>query len=154
MLGNTYGAALLAVGRPRAAAAGWLAKVVGIAVLVPLGFYVAEARQAGLGFFGAVLGFAASELMRYAASLVACRALAPTSVRSDVWLTLMVTGISSLGALFEWWLRDTGVNVVLRSLLIATVVTLAWLPVGGPMLSERLAQRRARRAQHDASAGS
>jgi len=146
VLGNTYGAALWATGHSRAAAAASFAKVVGIAVLLPLGFYLGEAHAPGLGFPGAVLGFAVSELMRYLASAVACRSLVSTRAGSDTWMFLAVAVAGSAGALLEWWLRVLELHVVLRSLIIAVVVSLAWLPVGWPLIRERLARRRARRA--------
>lgn len=146
VLGNTYGAALLAADMPRGVAAGSFAKVLAMAVLIPLGFYVGEAQQVGLGFPGAVLGYAASEAVRYVVCTAACRSLGVTGVRNDVRLTLVVGTVGGLGAVFEWWLRDVGVHVVLRSGLIALVVSLAFVPLAGPLLRERLARRRAHRA--------
>jgi hypothetical protein len=147
VLGNTYGAALLAADLPRGVAAGSFAKVLAMAALIPAGFFAGEAQGPGLGFPGAVLGYAVAEGVRYAVCARACRELKLTGVRNDARLTLVVAVTGGLGAVFEAWLSGLGLHVVLRALLIALVVTLAWSPLGWPLLRERLARRRARRAE-------
>ncbi|MCA9537089.1 MAG: oligosaccharide flippase family protein [Myxococcales bacterium] len=148
VLGNTYGAALLAADLPRGVAAGSFAKVLAMAGFIPLGFYLGEAQGAGLGFPGAVLGYAVAEAVRYVVCTAACRELELTGVPNDLRLSVVVAVTGGLGALFEAWLRAAEVHVVLRAALIALVVTLAWLPLGLPLLRARLALRRERRALH------
>lgn len=148
VLGNTYGAALLAADLPRGVAAGSFAKVLAMAGFIPLGFYLGEAQGAGLGFPGAVLGYAVAEAVRYVVCTAACRELELTGVPNDLRLSAVVAVTGGLGALFEAWLRAAEVHVVLRAALIALVVTLAWLPLGLPLLRARLALRRERRALH------
>lgn len=148
VLGNTYGAALLASDLPRGVAAGSFAKVLAMAVLIPAGFYVGEARHPGLGFPGAVLGYAVAEAVRYAVCAYACRELQLTGLRGDARLSLVVALTGGLGAFLEAGLRALELHVVLRSAVIALVITLAWAPLGSPLLRDRLAQRRARRAAH------
>ena len=52
-----------------------------------------------------------------------------------------------LGAILEYYMRTAEMNVVLRSLIIAVVITAAWAPFGWPLLRAKLEARRARREQ-------
>jgi O-antigen/teichoic acid export membrane protein len=86
----TNGQALLALGRPKWIAAGSFAKLCGMVVLIPLGFW-------WLGFPGAVLGFTASEAFKYALSLMGAHRANLEGYRQDLTLSLLVVATTVLG---------------------------------------------------------
>jgi O-antigen/teichoic acid export membrane protein len=94
----TNGQALLALGKPKWIAAGSAAKLVGMAVLITVG-------QWTLGFPGAVIGFAVSEVFRYALSLVGAHMSRLKGYRQDFLLTVLVglTTLLGLGARALIW---------------------------------------------------
>jgi O-antigen/teichoic acid export membrane protein len=141
VMGTTYGAALLAADRPRSLAAGSLAKLVLMSILIPLGFHMGEARQVGLGFPVAVLGYALSEVARYVVCWRACRSLGVSGSRGDFKSMLLVAVVGGLGGVLEAWMRHLELNVLLRAAVITVVVSLGFLPLAGPLLRERLSRR-------------
>jgi O-antigen/teichoic acid export membrane protein len=86
----TNGAALLAQGRPKWVAAGSAAKFAGMVVLIPTGLAL-------FGFRGAVLGFAASELFRYAVSLAGAHRSQLRGYKQDAVLTGLIVLTVGLG---------------------------------------------------------
>jgi O-antigen/teichoic acid export membrane protein len=142
-IGETYGAALLATGRPQWMSASHLAKVVAMVALLPLGFYLGELWQEGGGFPGAVLGYSASELMRYLTAAVYCRRIGLSGWRSDLRAAAQVVAIGSLGAFAEVAMANAGIHPLVRGLVIAVGVTLLWLPSGYPVARAWLDQHRA-----------
>ncbi len=91
-LAGPPGSAAMALGKPRWLAQGNGAKVVGIALLVPLGFHLAD-------FPGAVAGFASAELMRYGILTFGVREWGLGTLRRDLLLSLMVAASAFAG----WW---------------------------------------------------
>lgn len=87
VLESANGAALIAHGRVSWVAAGSSAKLAGMLLLLPLGFYLA-------GFPGALAGLAASELARYAASSVGVRSRGLGVLLLDGSMTALVAGTS------------------------------------------------------------
>lgn len=147
IVGNTYGVALFASGVPKWVSLGAFFKVVGMAVFIPLGFWLGDTYFDGAGFQGAVLGFSASELLRYLVAMGSCAALGLKGWGQDVKLTLLIALSGTLGGALEYWMRAGEHNVVLRSAIIAVFVTVFWWPLGWPLLKARLDARRARRAE-------
>lgn len=143
IVGNTYGAALIASDRTRVPALGSFAKVVAMAVFIPLGFHLGAARGSGLAFPGAVAGFAAAEVVRYLVCMAGCREFGIRGFAVDLRLTVVVAVTAALGAFVEATCRARSIPVVPRAALIALVVSLAWAPLALPLLRERLARRNA-----------
>jgi O-antigen/teichoic acid export membrane protein len=88
----TNGSALLALGRPKWVAAASAAKLVGMALLIPLGMSL-------YGFRGAVIAFAASEVFRYAVSALGARTSGLRVYKQDLVLTFAVVSTSIVGLL-------------------------------------------------------
>ena len=86
----TNGSALLALGRPKWVAAASAAKLAGMMLLIPLGMSL-------YGFRGAVLGFAASEIFRYAISALGTLTSGLRVYKQDLFLTLAVAITTLLG---------------------------------------------------------
>lgn len=146
IVGNTYGVALFANGVPKWVSLSALCKVIGMAVFIPVGFYLGEASFEGGGFPGAVCGFAASEGLRYFVCMVACSYMGLKGWLRDAQVTLLVAVSGGLGALLEYWMRAGEYNILLRSAIITVFVTVFWWPLGWPLVKGRLEARRARRA--------
>ncbi|HEX9298372.1 MAG TPA: oligosaccharide flippase family protein [Polyangiaceae bacterium] len=96
----TNGCALLAKGRPKWIAAGSAAKLCGMAILIPAGFAL-------YGFFGAVLGFAASELFRYLVSVLGAARATLRGFKQDLVLTGFVAATTLLGFAARELVRGT-----------------------------------------------
>lgn len=122
VLEATNGAALLARGQANWTAACSAAKLVGMAVMIPLGY-------AWGGFPGAVIGLATSEVLKYAVSAYAAsRAGLPGRSQE-----LLHTGWVFVTALFGWWLANTAYAAhwsrFAEALLVLAGVTIAWAPL-------------------------
>jgi O-antigen/teichoic acid export membrane protein len=124
----TNSSAALASGQPRWVAAGNFSKLIGMVALMPLGFYLG-------GFPGALIGFVASELLRYAASALAAYKLKLPALRQDLGFTLVVAG-SSLAAWFSArMVAALGLHTMVQALAVFVVATLCWLPWLWPYLT-------------------
>jgi O-antigen/teichoic acid export membrane protein len=99
------GQALLALGRPKWIAAGSFAKLCGMVVLIPVGFW-------WLGFPGAVLGFTASEVFKYALSLIGAQKANLNGYRQDFVFTLLVGATTALGFAAREAARRVGVTAL------------------------------------------
>ncbi len=119
---STHGAALLARGDARSVAAGSLAKLVGMAVLVPAGYLL-------FGFPGALVAYTLSEPLRYAVSVVAVSRIGLSEWRTDAVLTACVAATGGLGAWAAAAMKTRGAPPVVEALGVAAVVTLAWAPI-------------------------
>lgn len=118
-----YGSALLAKGRSDLVALGSAARLVGMALLIPTG-------QLWLGFPGAVAGFAASELGRYAVMAGAGSRLGVSGWRDDARLSVRWLTVAGVAWATARGLETTGAPVPLVALAIAAVVSLGWLSHG------------------------
>jgi hypothetical protein len=132
--------AALAAGQPRWVAAGHFAKLIGMLALMPLGYHLG-------GFPGALIGFVASELMRYAASAMAAYKLKLPALMQDLGFTVVVA-VSSFAA---WCgarlLEGMGMHTAVQALGVFVIATLCWLPWLLPylgMVVQRLRRRRQR----------
>ena len=93
-LEGVYGSALLAHGRSQWTAAANATRTGAIAVLMPIGFALG-------GFSGAVAGFSISSVGMYLVSAMACRPLGLSAWRSDLWLSVYIALVGSLGLAIE-----------------------------------------------------
>jgi hypothetical protein len=127
LLEGTNGAALLAKGLARWTAAGSAGKLIGMLVLIPVGFVAS-------GFPGALVGLAAAEMFRYAISAFAVRRQGLRGLRQDASITAMVGITSSIGWLSARWIRGAGVPVALEATAVFLLVTAGWAPLAAPLL--------------------
>jgi O-antigen/teichoic acid export membrane protein len=128
VLETSNGTAPLALGQPKWVAAGNAAKLVGMLILIPLGF-------SRYSFPGAVAGFAASELFRYATSVVGSRRYKVACLGQDLGLTLVTVSTSAVGLLTGRMVapllnsiqfRPAKLGVFLEGLCIALAVSAGW----------------------------
>jgi len=125
---TTNSTALMARGQPKWMAIGSAAKLAGMFLAIPIGFHVA-------GFRGAVIGFSASELLRYCASVAGGVTIQLRSYRQDMVLSATVAGTAAVGWLATWQLRHLLGALVLQhnrleaffeGFLMAAVVGAGW----------------------------
>ena len=128
MLENANGTALLALGQPKWIAAANAAKLVGILVLIPLGY-------AQFGFPGAVVGFAGSELVRYAISVLGAYRHKVACLRQDLEFSALVVATTGFGLLAARWItpslhalavRPARLGTGLEGLVIALCASAGW----------------------------
>ncbi len=128
---TTNSTALLARGKAKWMAIGSGAKLLGMFVAIPLGFMTA-------GFRGAVLGFAASELLRYLTSVAGGITIKLRSYRQDLKLSAALAGTVAVGVLVgrearqllaPLALRHGRIESLLEGLAILLVVGASWLGV-------------------------
>jgi len=122
VLEATTGAALLAREQPHWVAAGSAGKLVGMVAFIPLGFLYA-------GFTGALVGYAASELLRYAVSVTAATRGGLRSWPQDIALS----GVVAISALCGW-IGAQAVSafhgpVIVEALAVFVVVSIVWTPL-------------------------
>lgn len=120
-------ALLLAKGDTRAVAAGNAVKLVGLVVLLPLGFF-------SLGLPGGILGIVAADAARYAVSAFLAARRGLHVLRRDAAMTLGVLTTSAAGVAASSLAHAEGAGTLV-SLALATVgalpwalVALSWLP--------------------------
>lgn len=122
VLQMTSGAALLAMGKPKHLAGAGAAKLLIMAVLIPVGFMM-------WGFPGAVLGYALSEAARYGYLAIAVTASGLSVIASDGFV-LLVWGVSVAVGLF---LTSSGMlgsqNHWAWLFVNAAVVAVIWAPL-------------------------
>ncbi|HET6582597.1 MAG TPA: oligosaccharide flippase family protein [Nannocystaceae bacterium] len=120
VLEATTGAALLAREQPHWVAAGSGAKLVGMIAFIPVGFHVA-------GFPGALVGYAAAELLRYAVSVGAATRAGLRSWPQDIAMSSVV----AVSALAGWLGAKAAADapIVIEALVVFVVVSLVWAPV-------------------------
>ena len=132
---NAY--AMLASGQPRWLAAANFGKLVGMVLLMPLGYHLA-------GFPGALTGFAMSELFRYAVSTTGVYRHGLYTIRQDLAVSAVVLVASVAGRYTVRFLAEREVHVALQSLAVFVVVSVIWLPWLRPYLKEAAVRVRRR----------
>lgn len=119
VLESTNGAATLAMGRVNALAANRAAKLAGMLVLVPVGFHLA-------GFAGALAGLAASDVVKYAASLLGLRKRRLWTLALDLAFTLGVAAVAGAASLAAGALASRQPSRLAALLAAAAVVCALW----------------------------
>jgi O-antigen/teichoic acid export membrane protein len=136
---TTNSSASLASGFPRWVAFANFGKLVGMCLLLPVGYYLA-------GFPGALTAYAASELFRYAASTVGVYRRGLPTVKQDVECTLVVAVASIAGHYTVEFLAARGVPALLQALAVFVVVSVVWARWLLPYVGQALRKVRAREA--------
>jgi O-antigen/teichoic acid export membrane protein len=122
VLEGTNGTAVLALGHSRWIAIASGTKVLGMVVLIPVGWHF-------WSFKGALLGFAASDFLRYLVSVVGVLAVGLDGRAQDFKLTALVFGSAAAAWLVVQKLETAGVSHLgIHACVIALVVTAAWFP--------------------------
>jgi len=123
VLESTNNAALLARGESRWTAASSAAKLLGMLVLIPLGYALG-------GFPGAVAGLAASEVCKYAVSAYAVARAGLQAWPQELKLTGWVLATAGMGWSSAILAERAGGSPYAVAAIVFGVVTLAWAPLG------------------------
>lgn len=121
------GSALLASGLPRWLAAANGFKLLGIASLTPLGFWLG-------GFRGAISGFVAAETLRYAVCALGARRLGLKTLNLDLFLSAWVGLAACAGRYASTVIGTTDASVGLSLAGAVSVAFVIWLPVAIALL--------------------
>ncbi|MEM7262911.1 MAG: oligosaccharide flippase family protein [Planctomycetota bacterium] len=123
--------ALLAIGRVKSMAAGHLTKVVGLAVGMPLGYYLCDGALVGM-----VAGLIVADAAKYAVTAVAVARQGLHGWRTDFVLSAIAAGIvaGSL-AIAPYWEELTS-NAWLAFTLASFAIVAAWLPFLVPIVRD------------------
>jgi O-antigen/teichoic acid export membrane protein len=103
MLEGTAGAALLALGQPRAVLYSNFTKCVGLLVFVPLGFWLGGMTRFG-GFVGMLVGFVVSDFVRYLVVVWVARWHGMSAWVYDVGLSVLIVALALAGTYVGDWL--------------------------------------------------
>lgn len=121
VLESTNSAALLARGEANWTAASNAGKLVGMIVLIPVGFAIG-------GFPGAVVGLVTAEMLKYAVSAWAAVRAGLEGWPQDLRLTAWVFVTAAIGALTARFATLDGAPRVVVAAAVFVAVTLAWAP--------------------------
>ena len=135
LLEGTNGSVLLACGLARWTAAGSAAKFAAMIVLIYAGHRLA-------GFPGALLGATGAELARYLVSTVGARRQRLLGLDQDLLLTGVIAGSAALGLGSAHLCRLRGWPLAVEAAAVFVSVSVAWIPLGRPLLLRRLRGRR------------
>jgi O-antigen/teichoic acid export membrane protein len=128
-----YRAGILAMGKPSILVTGAVAKLAGMAAFIYLGFVE-------LGIFGAILGYAVSEMLPYLVSGSYCAFRGIGNMRRDALIMLGAIATGFLGRAAAKVCAAAGLPVALEALALGGVVLLLWLPALLPQIG-KLASR-------------
>ena len=121
ILEGTNGAALLARAQPYWTAAGSGAKLAGLLLFFPLGFWMG-------GFPGALFGVVISEFCRYIISRYASYRAGLHGFTQDFSLTILVAVSSAVAWLVAKQVRIAEWNIFIETIIVFLVTTTMWLP--------------------------
>lgn len=133
ILESYYRASILAFGVPRILVFGALGKLVGMAVFIWLGF-------SWMGIFGAILGYAVSEMLPYLVSGSYCAFRGVGDMRRDALLVLGAFTSAFVGRAVAKASDAAHMPLAVEALALGIAVVLLWLPFLWPQLG-RLASR-------------
>ncbi len=128
-LQGAHGVALLALGHPRLVARTSVAKLVGMVVLIPVGYRYA-------GFPGAVAAYAGTDVLRYATMVVATHGIGIRALATDLRLTTFFAVTAAAGWFAQQFVETAGGSALLRCVVAGGVVTALWAPLLVPAVRE------------------
>jgi O-antigen/teichoic acid export membrane protein len=150
LLEATNSAAILAKGRAGWNSASSVGKIVGMAVLIPVGFSFGD-------FTGAVMGYAASDLLKLLVSSIATRSVGLRATKQDLGYTALIAlsagaamgavrflpasiveGVASSLHGIVGLLEVGRAAAMVELLVVSVVVTLFWLPLAWPKIKGTL----------------
>lgn len=130
VLESTNAAALLARGKAKWVAASNAGKLVGMLVLIPIGYALG-------GFAGAVAGLAFSDVFKYAVSAFAATKAGLRGWPQDLRLSAWVFASAWLGWFLAGLVQRDGASRLTVALVVFLAVTLAWAPLGASLVYAR-----------------
>ena len=137
---TTNSCASLAQGFPRWVAAANFGKLVGMCLLLPLGYYL-------WGFPGALGAYAAAEVLRYAAATIGVYRRGLFTMRQDFECSAVVV-VASLAAHYTVeYLAARGLPAFVQALGVFVIVSAIWARWLFPYAGQALRKVRARRAR-------
>ncbi|MFT5731351.1 MAG: O-antigen/teichoic acid export membrane protein [Planctomycetota bacterium] len=145
LMSSTNDAAAWGRGKPQFASFASLAKLAAIIVFVPASYAIGMRIDESLAFPGVVVGFACSNIARYLTAAAICRPLGIREWRRESALTLLVVCSGGTVAWLDHVSRDLIPAHYVRATLIFIIITAAWMPLGWPLIKDRLAARRTHR---------
>ncbi len=128
ILESTNGSALLAAGKANWVAMGNVGKLIGMVILLPLGFVI-DRHYGGDGFRGAVTGVAISEVARYLPLAYATSRLKLKAFRRDVALTVFITMAAGLCLYCDRWLIQRSESNIVAIVGSGLAACLLWSPL-------------------------
>jgi O-antigen/teichoic acid export membrane protein len=120
-----YRVAILAMGKPSILVVGAIAKLAAMVAFIYAG-------SVTLGIFGAILGYAVSEMLPYLVSGSYCAFRGIGNMRRDVLVVLGAIATGFLGHSAATATRAAGLPLVVEALALGLVVMLLWLPALWP----------------------
>jgi O-antigen/teichoic acid export membrane protein len=118
-LENSNSSATLALGRPKWLAAANGAKVIGMAVLMPVGALMG-------GFFGAIVGLAVADLFKYLVSAVGAVRVGVGAWLQDLMLTVGIVALSLATLAVRQMVGADRLPPALDALVVTLLTTGAW----------------------------
>jgi len=134
----THRSALLAIGRTYWLAFASTAKLIGMFVFIPAGYYIGASIEPDMAFPGAVLGFSVSEVLQHATTSYAVSRVGLRTIRLDSMLTVFVAIVGVLGAFAARLMVDAEWPVIIEAGVVALGVSLVWVPFGWPEVKKLL----------------
>jgi len=119
LMGACNGAALLALGAPKWVACSDLVKLIGMVILLPLGFH-------HYGLVGAIGGLLLAEGLRYMGMIIITRRFNLPMMYEDLLLTLGIMGTALVGQKIDSTLIDQGIAAPWRACIMVSYVCLLW----------------------------
>jgi O-antigen/teichoic acid export membrane protein len=136
---STNSSAALALGFPRWVAAANFSKLLGMCFLLPLGYHLG-------GFKGALIGYAAAEVFRYATSTIGVYRRGLATIAQDLEFCAVVI-VASLAAHFTVeFLEARHQPAALQSFAVFVIVSAIWARWMVPYAGQTLRKIRARQA--------
>jgi O-antigen/teichoic acid export membrane protein len=129
VLQNTHGSALLATGHTRLLSRTSVAKLLGMVLLIPAGYWLH-------GFPGAVAAYAGTDVLRYLTMLHGVHGIGVRAGADDARLTGVFFCTAGTGFGAQWLVEQAGGGALLRCSVAGGFVTLAWTPLLVPVLRQ------------------
>jgi O-antigen/teichoic acid export membrane protein len=129
-LENSNSSAALALGQPKWLAAANGAKVIGMAVLMPIGGW-------WWGFSGAVAGLAAADFFKYLVSAVGTTRVGAGAWGQDLLLTVGIFALSSLTLGLRRIMRADELPPIVDAVVVTLLATGGWALLSGAVLWSR-----------------
>jgi O-antigen/teichoic acid export membrane protein len=130
-----YRVAILAMGKPAVLVVGAIAKAGAMAAFIYTG-------SVTLGIFGAILGYAVSEMLPYLVSGSYCAYRGIGNMRRDMLVVLGAIATGFLGRSAAKVMEAAGLPLVVEALALGLVVLLLWLPALWPHIGKLVSRFR------------
>jgi O-antigen/teichoic acid export membrane protein len=130
-----YRAGILAMGKPAVLVVGAIAKLLGMTIFIYIGFTT-------MGIFGAILGYAVSEMLPYLVSGSYCASRGFGNMRRDSFVVLGAVFTGLLGRAVAKVATAAELPLAVEALSVGAVVVLLWLPALRPQIGSLVSRLR------------